>query len=188
MSSKYIAFGTVLFFSLLIGSSFSAFAATCSVADVSSSQDCIGKVAGNDSETWFNTYGGSGAFNINQWVFAEKIENDSSGPVRETEIDVGLQITPPVDGEALSGTWFLNSTVFDDYLKVALVFKAGQGFSAYLLDGTATSGTWDIRGWTRNGLSHASVYVVSAVPVPAAVWLFGSGLVGLIGFSWRKRI
>lgn len=28
---------------------------------------------------------------------------------------------------------------------------------------------------------------VSAVPVPAAVWLFGSGLVGLIGVARRKR-
>ncbi|MCW9025191.1 MAG: PEP-CTERM sorting domain-containing protein, partial [Gammaproteobacteria bacterium] len=28
---------------------------------------------------------------------------------------------------------------------------------------------------------------VSAVPVPAAVWLFGSGLIGLIGFSKRKK-
>ncbi len=27
----------------------------------------------------------------------------------------------------------------------------------------------------------------SAVPVPGAVWLFGSGLLGLIGFSKRKR-
>ncbi len=27
---------------------------------------------------------------------------------------------------------------------------------------------------------------VSAVPVPAAVWLFGSGFVGLVGFSRRK--
>ena len=28
---------------------------------------------------------------------------------------------------------------------------------------------------------------ISAVPVPAAVWLFGSGLVGLIGVARRKR-
>lgn len=28
---------------------------------------------------------------------------------------------------------------------------------------------------------------VSAVPVPAAAWLFGSGLVGLVGFARRKR-
>jgi len=30
-------------------------------------------------------------------------------------------------------------------------------------------------------------YVVTAVPVPAAVWLFGSGLLGLIGISRRKK-
>jgi len=28
---------------------------------------------------------------------------------------------------------------------------------------------------------------VSAVPVPAAVWLFGSGLIGLVGFARRKQ-
>ena len=33
--------------------------------------------------------------------------------------------------------------------------------------------------------SHISVYGV--VPVPAAVWLFGSGLLGLIGMARRKK-
>ena len=28
---------------------------------------------------------------------------------------------------------------------------------------------------------------VSAVPIPAAVWLFGSGLIGLVGFARRKK-
>ncbi|MGB7934539.1 MAG: PEP-CTERM sorting domain-containing protein [Gammaproteobacteria bacterium] len=28
---------------------------------------------------------------------------------------------------------------------------------------------------------------VSAIPVPATVWLFGSGLLGLIGISRRKK-
>jgi len=28
---------------------------------------------------------------------------------------------------------------------------------------------------------------VSAVPVPAAVWLFGSALIGLVGFSKRRK-
>jgi hypothetical protein len=29
--------------------------------------------------------------------------------------------------------------------------------------------------------------LISVVPVPAAVWLFGSGLLGLIGISRRKK-
>jgi hypothetical protein len=28
---------------------------------------------------------------------------------------------------------------------------------------------------------------ISAVPVPAAVWLFGTGLIGLVGFSKRRK-
>jgi len=34
---------------------------------------------------------------------------------------------------------------------------------------------------------HYSTYLVQAVPVPSAVWLFGSGLVGLVGFARRKK-
>jgi len=33
---------------------------------------------------------------------------------------------------------------------------------------------------------NSGTWSVSAVPVPAAAWLFGSGLLGLIGFSKRK--
>ncbi len=33
----------------------------------------------------------------------------------------------------------------------------------------------------------AGTWSVSAVPVPAAVWLFGSGLLGLIGIAGRKK-
>jgi hypothetical protein len=47
----------------------------------------------------------------------------------------------------------------------------GQFFDILATDGT-------------NTLISASF--VSAVPIPAAVWLFGSGLLGLIGFSKRK--
>lgn len=32
-----------------------------------------------------------------------------------------------------------------------------------------------------------SINNISAVPVPAAVWLFGSGLIGLVGLSRRKK-
>ncbi|HYA39623.1 MAG TPA: lectin-like protein [Candidatus Methylomirabilis sp.] len=32
------------------------------------------------------------------------------------------------------------------------------------------------------------IYEVEAVPVPSAVWLFGSGLLGLVGVAQRKKI
>jgi len=33
---------------------------------------------------------------------------------------------------------------------------------------------------------YTGTYLVSSVPVPAAVWLFASGLIGLVGFARRK--
>jgi hypothetical protein len=56
--------------------------------------------------------------------------------------------------------------------------------SPHLFVGLATSyDTTDLTGsvwarWER----------VNAVPIPAAVWLFGSGLLGLIGLSKRKKV
>ncbi len=49
-------------------------------------------------------------------------------------------------------------------------------------------------GYQGDNLKFTSYYAwavhsgdVGAVPVPAAVWLFGSGILGLIGFSKRKK-
>jgi len=49
----------------------------------------------------------------------------------------------------------------------------------------AWSAEWVPGGITRDlGLSYT--WTLQAVPVPAAVWLFGSGLIGLIGLARRK--
>ena len=32
------------------------------------------------------------------------------------------------------------------------------------------------------------ISVTTVVPIPASVWLFGSGLIGLIGFARRKKV
>ena len=44
--------------------------------------------------------------------------------------------------------------------------------------------------WLDNGsISYVALYgKVSAIPVPAAIWLFGTALVGFIGFSRRTRV
>ena len=36
------------------------------------------------------------------------------------------------------------------------------------------------------GSGNCSVTSVSAVPLPAAAWLFGSGIIGLVGLARRK--
>ena len=41
--------------------------------------------------------------------------------------------------------------------------------------------------WTLNANGGLAYAVPTAVPVPAAVWLFGSGLLGLVGISRRKK-
>lgn len=54
------------------------------------------------------------------------------------------------------------------------------------------SASWDavmVGGWCNGCLSSWTVNgTVSAVPVPAAVWLLGSGLIGLAAFSRRKKV
>jgi len=59
------------------------------------------------------------------------------------------------------------------------------------ITGTALDGSWDASEIFGNGnggggthaLSYISAYTV--VPVPAAVWLSGSGLLGFIGIARR---
>jgi len=49
-----------------------------------------------------------------------------------------------------------------------------------------SSGSFSVATNGVVGTSSALVRV-SAVPIPATVWLFGSGLIGLIGFARRKK-
>lgn len=57
------------------------------------------------------------------------------------------------------------------------------------LSGTPISTTYSNGRWVVDPTLGQVSYVgqVSAVPVPAAVWLFGSGLLGLVGISRRRR-
>ena len=43
--------------------------------------------------------------------------------------------------------------------------------------------------FSDNAIATATVttMTVNPVPIPAAVWLFGSGLIGLIGIARRKK-
>ncbi len=65
-------------------------------------------------------------------------------------------------------------------------FSVTQGSSAFTM---LSSGQYDMYIAVSNGARVSDFGAsVSPVPVPAAFWLFGSGLVGLIGFARRKQI
>jgi hypothetical protein len=46
---------------------------------------------------------------------------------------------------------------------------------------------WTDKNETDNNVFIKTTFAVNSVPVPAAFWLFGSGLVGLVGFRRRRK-
>jgi len=102
-----------------------------------------------------------------------------------------------------------NQIVFND-LADGFIFASGiasgGGVNNYTLNASAllslnnSSGSWAIGGSTLNDLGRAYGFTngvgsgdfiqltleVTSVPIPTTVWLFGSGLIGLIGIARRK--
>ncbi len=68
--------------------------------------------------------------------------------------------------------------IFASSLDLAGIFGSGT-FSGVRLDISNASAAPSMLGTTSAG--------VAVVPVPAAVWLFGSGLIGLVGIARRRR-
>lgn len=103
-----------------------------------------------------------------------------------------------------SGTWSYTGNEALDWL----VIKYGQNFGIYQITDGDTSGEWNIaeleeylsddatgakvnrRGKVRySSFSHATAYsAITPVPVPAAGWLFASGLIGMIVMNRGKKI
>ena len=72
---------------------------------------------------------------------------------------------------------------------LSLTNAAEFGWTVYTSDLIATGATTELKFEFQNvsGYWDLDAVDVQAVPVPAAVWLFGSGLTGLIGMAMRKQ-
>ena len=70
-----------------------------------------------------------------------------------------------------------------------IAFKIGAGhfFLSLVAPGDVTI-AFDKNGQQKGGFSHYTEFGVSAIPVPAAAWLFGTALIGFIGFSRRTKV
>ena len=97
-----------------------------------------------------------------------------------------IGLTSSAIGDGINtGTFSLNA-----YDPLLIVLKSDTfDYQWYMFEGKSgpLSGTWDASViFEGKDLSHISAYT-KVVPVPAAVWLFGSGLLGLVGIARRKK-
>ncbi len=103
---------------------------------------------------------------------------DPSGCTEQT--DWGLSNTGPFS-DLQSGSYF--GTEFDSSLAWRLNFLFGnQGFNTKNLNRFA----WAVRTGDVPAICSGDNCEPPAVPIPAAAWLFGSGLLGLIGIARRR--
>ena len=166
-------------------------AATCSTSDVTINgliADSCGSVVGNtltpdfnDPNTWsvnIDSIAGGG------WNYFEKVEeavpppgNAHEGNTAAINLSVDQLLTDGIN----SGTFSLN--MFDPTL---ITLKGGTNYNWYLftVQTGASTGAFNTANLGAN-LSSLSAYT-TVVPVPAAVWLFATGLLGLVGVA-RKR-
>lgn len=131
------------------------------------------------------------------------INDYGSGPVIDP---IGLDHTVPSNQHARVDILGSSPSAFDTRLGGAGVlanYYIGNDGSTnphtyinYLIDITSIvgfGGTFTLRfaevdnqGNFNQGIDNVSIQV-SNVPIPAAVWLFGSGLIGLVGMARRKK-
>ena len=94
-------------------------------------------------------------------------------------------------GTSPQGAWSYNFTLTADQVAFGTYFDWSTGSSIPVVaifnnDGSAGPGVPMVVG-PFPGQAPTWQGTVSAVPVPSAVWLFGSGLIGLVGFARRKK-
>ncbi|MDB4516177.1 VPLPA-CTERM sorting domain-containing protein [Crocinitomicaceae bacterium] len=156
--------------------------------------------AGNFSITSFSvdTIAGTAAGSFAQYTLDPSTMSgsiDAAGSIIFTPTDRIANTSGPVItanpfnfSDATNTTWQPFTTAAQTGLAGDVVGQAlDDAGHAVLVSATAVGSNWG----TFAGGTYYEVWSVditpSAIPVPAAVWLFGSGLLGLVGVARRKK-
>lgn len=124
-----------------------------------------GSMASEMAYLFYNTLG-----NLGYCDPALSTISSCSGP----QVGSGLTNTGPFSN--IQSEWYWSATDFAPVIGNAWAFNMDLGFNGDGGDKTHNFYAWAVHSGD-----------VSAVPIPAAVWLFGSGLIGLIGLARRKH-
>lgn len=148
----------------------------------------IGDAVNQTSTTDGNTNNGTADSAAVHGVYFQNIQNSSAQSLKFS-FDYDITATAAITGDdafavanvVINGAFFLNV--------LADVYSTSGPTSA----DESTSGSFDIEvlpfGFTQMNVdtsSSGNAASTSVIPVPAAVWLFGSGMLGLIGIA-RKN-
>ena len=138
---------------------------------------------GNDGETYTNIYQGVDyGYNITAYsemshmfytTLGDKAYCTTSGSC--SQAGWGLTNTGPFSNVQSDVYW--SATEYAPYTYNAWLFYFYDGYQLNLYK------TYNYYAWAV----HSGDVGAPAVPVPAAVWLFGSGLAGLLGMSRKRR-
>ena len=88
--------------------------------------------------------------------------------------------------------WSGHATSLGDLLSFSFIFNQAEWLATDTSGASDTNGFYTLvigahGGLSTAGLTYDVLVTTSAVPVPGAVWLFGSAMAGLIGFGRRKN-
>lgn len=115
---------------------------------------------------------------------------DLSGALGLTATMADFQFNPlspnPVTVWSVDGFSFSMTSVANIFQNSTFLLLSGTG-TVSKSGFETTAGTWDFSGQTSGNTFSWSSSSAAAVPVPAAVWLFASGLLGMIGIARRKK-
>jgi len=101
----------------------------------------------------------------------DTVDTDPTFTLGITYLEVGIMFTPfEVIGDSVNGHCALN---LDGRLPDYVAPCAATTTSDFTIFSDATYAVWT---------------PVSAVPIPAAIWLFGTAMIGLVGFGKRKSL
>jgi len=151
---------------------------------------------------WMNTGFCSNALSTsnNLWIAWNGGAPENTAIVSDSLVEFVTAVTSDVQADFTSGGDFLTiSMPSGSWAEVEFYFQTlnpnttitdfslldGGGLS--ILETSFTDDSFYLKVASSSHGLVSSTFAISSVPVPAAAWLFGSGLLGLVGIARRKN-